>query len=300
MSEVFEPLLRSYDEKRRAELVAAYMAVEYAAEPVPEVRFPALREPALRRTVEKMLGLSGRTLVRSDQAWISGYRDDVAAELAADPQCVPPVEDRAVLVLVLIHSVAIPRAAGLLSNDSWLSPYPTPVDELRRRTQLPIGELESALRRLRMAGLVAQMKAGGDEAGGFVPGPQFHRLTDAARRRLQEELILAAGPDSPLAAAIRARRRGQEREDARSPERDAARGGGPSGAAQGGGPSGAAQGGGPSSAAQGGGPSGAAQGGGPSGRARENGRGDARGGVEGAGLDGVSGAGGDGERGEQA
>ncbi|MGI5163563.1 hypothetical protein ACQEU3_04335 [Spirillospora sp. CA-253888] len=210
MGELFEPLLRSYDERRRAELVAAYMAVEHAAAPVPEVRFPALREPALRRTVEAMLGLSGRTLVRAaPKEWISGYRDEVAAELAADPDCVPPAQERAVLALVLIHSVAIPRAAGLLADDSWQSPFPTPVEELRRRSQLPIGELEAALRRLRVAGLVAQVKAGGDEAGGFVPGPQFHRLTDAARRRLQEELILAAGPDSPLAAAIRARRRGR-------------------------------------------------------------------------------------------
>lgn len=212
MSELFEALLRSYDERRRAELAAAYMAVEHAAEPVPEVRFAALREPALRRTVEEMLALSGRTLVRSDQTrWISGYRDDVAAELARDPGCVPPVRERAVLTLVLIHSVAIPRAAGLLEDDSWLSPYPTPMDELRRRTQLPVGELEASLRRLRLAGLVAQVKAGADDIGGFVPGPQFHRLTDGARRRLQEELILAAGPDSPLAAAIRARRRSQER-----------------------------------------------------------------------------------------
>lgn len=222
MSELFEGLLRSYDERRRAELVAAYMAVEHAAEPVPEVRFPALREPALRRTVEEMLALSGRTLVRSEQtSWISGYRDGVAAELAKDEECVPPVRERAVLTLVLIHSVAIPRAAGLLEDDSWLSPYPTPVEELRRRTQLPVGELDAALRRLRLAGLVAQVKAGADpadpaQAGGFVPGPQFHRLTPAARRRLQEELILAAGPDSPLAAAIRARRRGREREQGES------------------------------------------------------------------------------------
>ncbi|MDL4819561.1 DprA-like winged helix domain-containing protein [Actinomadura opuntiae] len=213
MSELFDGLLRGYDERRRAELVAAYMAVEHAAEPVPEVRFPALREPALRRTVEEMLALSGRTLVRSEQtSWISGYRDDVAAELAEDEECVPPVQERAVLTLVLIHSVAIPRAAGLLEDDSWLSPYPTPVEELRRRTQLPVGELDAALRRLRLAGLVSQVKAGADDSGGFVPGPQFHRLTPAARRRLQEELILAAGPDSPLAAAIRARRRGRERE----------------------------------------------------------------------------------------
>jgi len=213
MSELFEPILRAFDERRRAELVAAYMAVEHAAEPVPEVRFAALREPALRRTVEEMLALGGRTLIRAGRArWTSGYRDDVAAELAADPACVPPEAERAVLTLVLIHSVAIPRAAGLLEDDSWLSPYPTPAEELRRRTQLPVRELEAALRRLRLAGLVSQVKAGPDDAGGFVPGPQFHRLTDAARRRLQEELILAAGPDSPLAAAIRARRRGRERD----------------------------------------------------------------------------------------
>lgn len=213
MNDLFEGLLRSYDERRRAELVAAYMAVEHAAEPVPEVRFAALREPALRRTVEEMLALGGRTLVRHEQTrWTSGYRDDVAAELAKDPECVPPVRERAVLTLVLIHSVAIPRAAGLLADDTWLSPHPTPLDELRRRTRLPVGELDAALRRLRLAGLVSQVKAGAGDAGGFVPGPQFHRLTGAARRRLQEELILAAGPDSPLAAAIRARRRGRERE----------------------------------------------------------------------------------------
>jgi hypothetical protein len=217
VNDLFEGVLRAYDERRRAELVAAYMAVEHAAEPVSEVRFAALREPALRRTVEEMLALSGRTLVRSEQTrWISGYRDDVAAELAGDPECVPPVQERAVLTLVLIHSVAIPRAAGLLADDSWTSPHPTPLDELRRRTQLPVVELEASLRRLRLAGLVSQVKAGADEAGGFVPGPQFHRLTGAARRRLQEELILAAGPDSPLAAAIRARRRGREREQGES------------------------------------------------------------------------------------
>ncbi|WP_019631562.1 hypothetical protein [Actinomadura atramentaria] len=207
MSELFGPLLDAYDERRRAELVAAYMAVEHAAAPVPEVRFPALREPALRRTVAAMLALSGRTLIRYGREWTSGYHDDVAAELAADPACAPPPQDRAVLTLVLVHAVAIPRAAGLLDEDTWLSPYPAAADELRRRSQLPVGELEAALRRLRTAGLVTQVKAGADDAGGYVPGPQFHRLTPGARRRLQEELILAAGPDSPLAAAIRARRR---------------------------------------------------------------------------------------------
>ncbi|MFD0664965.1 hypothetical protein [Thermocatellispora tengchongensis] len=40
-----EDLLGPYDERRRAEVVAAFMAVEHAAEPVQEVRFAALRDP---------------------------------------------------------------------------------------------------------------------------------------------------------------------------------------------------------------------------------------------------------------
>ncbi|TMR88269.1 hypothetical protein EJK15_67215 [Nonomuraea basaltis] len=247
----FDHLLGAYDERRRAELVAAFMVVEYAAEPVQEVRFAALRDPALRHTLGEMLARRGRTLIQHRDRWTSGYDDTCAAALtatgeadqasttthpgadgasgpalpaetsdapvpdeAADPggRASAPgagvklgVSERAVLTLVLVHSVAIPRAEGLLPEDSWLSPHPTPVDELRRHTQLPIGELEAALRVLRHAGLLSQVKAG-EEAGGYVPGPQFHRLTPVARRRLQEELILAAGPSTPLAAAVRARR----------------------------------------------------------------------------------------------
>jgi DNA-binding IclR family transcriptional regulator len=85
------------------------------------------------------------------------------------------------------------------------------VEELQRRTQLPRGELRQSLGRLRAAGLVrvvpARLRPGNGAHGtAYLPGPQFHRLTEAARRRLQEELILAAGPDTPLAAAIRRRR----------------------------------------------------------------------------------------------
>ncbi len=197
----FDDLLSGYDERRRAELVAAFMVVEHAAEPVQEARFAALRDPALRRTLGEMLARRGRTLIHHRERWTSGYDD----EAASGPAPGLGESERAVLTLVLVHSVAIPRAEGLLPEDSWLSPHPTPADELRRHTQLPIGELESALRTLRHAGLLTQVKAG-EEAGGYVPGPQFHRLTPAARRRLQEELILAAGPDTPLAAAVRARR----------------------------------------------------------------------------------------------
>lgn len=202
----FDDLLGGYDERRRAELVAAFMVVEHAAEPVQEARFAALRDPALRHTLGEMLARRGRTLIQHRERWTSGY-DDAAAARAQPGDTQLSERERAVLTLVLVHSVAIPRAEGLLPEDTWLSPHPTPVDELRRHTQLPIGELESALRTLRHAGLLGQVKAG-EEAGGYVPGPQFHRLTPAVRRRLQEELILAAGPHTPLAAAVRARRSG--------------------------------------------------------------------------------------------
>ncbi|MFF3444753.1 hypothetical protein [Streptosporangium sp. NPDC002721] len=261
--EVDEDLLGPFDERRRAEVVAAFMAVEHAAEPVHEARFPALRDPVLRRALAGMLERRGRVLVHDRDAWTSGYAAETltgggapsgpdmtsgaetapgagaapeedsgvssgavspaatsgtgsGASLAASPGTRPGMglgtgsalgeSERAVLVLVLIHSVAIPRADGLLPADSWLSPFPAQVDELRRHTRLPIGELDAALRVLRHAGLVTQVKAG-EEAGGYVPGPQFHRLTPQARRRLQEELILAAGPHTPLAAAVRANRR---------------------------------------------------------------------------------------------
>ncbi|MGN9842415.1 hypothetical protein ACTMTI_30255 [Nonomuraea sp. H19] len=201
----FDDLLGGYDERRRAELVAAFMVVEHAAEPVQEVRFAALRDPALRHTLGEMLARRGRTLIQHRDRWTSGYDDVVTHDDRSGRETPLSVRERAVLTLVLVHSVAIPRAEGLLPEDSWLSPHPTQIDELRRHTQLPIGELESALRTLRHAGLLAQVKAG-EEAGGYVPGPQFHRLTPAARRRLQEELILAAGPNTPLATAVRARR----------------------------------------------------------------------------------------------
>ncbi|WP_329083656.1 helix-turn-helix domain-containing protein [Streptosporangium sp. NBC_01469] len=284
--EVDEDLLGPFDERRRAEVVAAFMAVEHAAEPVHEARFSALRDPMLRRALAEMLERRGRVLIHDRDAWTSGYAPETLAGagvpsepgsgsgsgarsgagttsgagtgarsgagttsgagtgarsgagttsgagtgarsgagttsgagtgarsgagtgtgLTSGAGSALGESERAVLVLVLIHSVAIPRADGLLPADSWLSPFPAQVDELRRHTRLPVGELDAALRVLRHAGLVTQVKAG-EEAGGYVPGPQFHRLTPQARRRLQEELILAAGPHTPLAAAVRANRR---------------------------------------------------------------------------------------------
>ena len=77
-----------------------------------------------------------------------------AAELTAAGWNALPVIDRAVLILVLIHSVAIPRSQGLLSGDTWISAHPTPAEELFRYAQPGRGDVRTALQRLRAAGLV--------------------------------------------------------------------------------------------------------------------------------------------------
>ncbi|MER6824658.1 hypothetical protein ABT352_01535 [Streptosporangium sp. NPDC000563] len=207
---VFEPILAELSEQHRDEVLAALAAVEHSAHPVPEAQMLALRDATLRRVLQRLLYRVGRTLVPvGDAQWTSGYRDDIAAELTAEGWNALPVIDRAVLVLVLIHSVAIPRSQGILSGDSWISARPTPADELLRYAQLGKGDVRAALQRLRAAGLVQLAPTRGQgSAGGpaYLPGPQLHRLTPMARHALQQELILAAAPHSPLAAAIRARR----------------------------------------------------------------------------------------------
>jgi hypothetical protein len=201
---LFDPLLQDLSDRARDEVLAAFSAVQYAAHPVAEVQLAGLRDVTLRRHVSRMLKLIGRTLVHVDGThWTSGYADDIAAALTAQGWQPLSVVDRAVLVLVLIHSVAIPRSEGILTGDSWKSARPTTVEELRT-TRISGEERRIALQRLRAAGLI---QLSGDHSGGpsYIPGPQLQRLTPAARRRLQDQLILAAAPASPIAEAIRAR-----------------------------------------------------------------------------------------------
>ncbi|MFI5959842.1 hypothetical protein [Cryptosporangium sp. NPDC051539] len=205
MSGVADDLLGGLSERDRDEVVAAWAAVEHAREPVEELGFAALRDPALRETLRTLLRRTGRDLVRvSGREWTSGFDDPVRDELVARGWGTLPEFDRAVLTTILVHSVAIPRSEGRLAEDSWASAVPTSMAELRSHTQLARGRLGEALQRLRAADLIRPVRA--VEGSAYVPGPQFHRLTPAARRLLQEELVLAAGPGSPLAAAIRAAR----------------------------------------------------------------------------------------------
>ncbi|MGH3712041.1 MAG: hypothetical protein ACRDT4_01030 [Micromonosporaceae bacterium] len=208
MTHPAEDLLSALSERNRDELIAAWAAVEYARVPVDEAGFAALRDPAARQVLDNVLRRTGRTLVRVDgRHWTSGFRDDTRAALVLRSWGVLSTYERAVLTVILVHSVAIPRAEGQLVEDSWVSARPTSVAELKEHTQLARGRLSDALQRLRAADLIRQVKGPkGSTGAAYAPGPQFHRLTADARRVLQEELILAAGPGTPLASAIKAAR----------------------------------------------------------------------------------------------
>src|SRR5690242_16721920 len=85
-------------------------ALETAEGIVPVAAFPALREPALRRVVGERLAACGRMLISTEEGWVSGYDDHAADALAAQGIGVLSPADRAVLALVLLRTVAIPRA----------------------------------------------------------------------------------------------------------------------------------------------------------------------------------------------
>src|SRR5690606_41372617 len=102
-----------------------------------------------------MLERRGRTLIQHRDRWISGYDDAAAARIGTTLG----EAERAVLTLVLVHSVAIPRAEGVLGEDTWLSPYPTPGEGLRRHAQVASGELAAALRSLAHPGLRTRGKS---------------------------------------------------------------------------------------------------------------------------------------------
>lgn len=168
--------------------------------PVRPAHYRALAETPLRVVVEQVLAASGRTLLAVAGGYLSGYDDDIRQRLVHEGIGILPRDDRAVLTLVLLHSVAIPQASGTTVPDQpWTRGTPVPVHELKG-CQVPDGVITSALQRLVDADLVRPTKTG------YVLGHQFLRLTKPAGSQLFEELILLADPTGPLAESIRRRR----------------------------------------------------------------------------------------------
>jgi hypothetical protein len=191
--------LRDLPPARQADVLAALAAVETADEPVRAGSFRALLDPFLTGVLRRCLSDAGRVLLRVDDGWLSGYDDSVGQRLAAEGAGVLREDDRAVLALVLLHTIAIPRARGK-SGTGWSDPEPTVKEELAR-SQLSRKTIDASTGRLRDAGILAY-----GSKRGLVPGPQFDRLTERASASLWEELVLVAQPHGVLAQVIRRRR----------------------------------------------------------------------------------------------
>jgi hypothetical protein len=181
---------------------AAVTALENAQAPVTRADLGMLADPAIRRAVENALAACGRILILTPEgSWTTGYPDHVAAALAREQVGTLGQEQRAVLALVLLRAVAIPRAQGRL-DEAWTSSgHPVTLDELAANRQVNRTMISDALQGLRAAGYVASAPS-----GGYILGPAMTRLTPAGIQALWEDLIILARPGGYLAERIRSRR----------------------------------------------------------------------------------------------
>ena len=182
---------------------AAVTALECAQAPVARADLAWLADPAIRRAVEAALGRIGRVLVPvPDGRWTTGFPDPITRALAAGHAGTLTRTERAVLALVLLRTVAIPRARGQHQDDGWgYAEHPAAIDDLYANRRLTRTGIAEALRGLRAAGYVATAPA-----GGYVPGPALARLSRASREALWEDLLLLARPGGYMAERIRTRR----------------------------------------------------------------------------------------------
>jgi hypothetical protein len=192
--------LELLEARARDDVLAAIAAVEVADVPVDAVRFEALGDPGLRAYVAAALTACGRSLKEVNGGWLSAYDDDAADVLADEGSGILSEKDRAVLALVLLYTVAIPRARGRITGTDWTQAEPTSVEELQKHRYLTRRDILLSLRRLRSLGVLRP-----GLRGAIAPGPQFLRLSEARTRRIWDEMIVVAQPESTLAQVIRRR-----------------------------------------------------------------------------------------------
>ncbi|MFH8293667.1 hypothetical protein [Streptomyces sp. NPDC018059] len=178
-------------------------ALETARGPLPPRDLPALQDPDIRADVQSALTGIGRTLIRTPQGtWTTGYPDTVAEALnAADIGTLTPAQ-RTVLAVILLHTVALPRAQGRHTHAQWdTTQHGVTQRQLGRNRALSKLTITSALRTLIAAGLVDTTGQ-----GTYVPGPCMQRLSETRITALWEDLIIAGRPQGHLARAIQQRR----------------------------------------------------------------------------------------------
>jgi hypothetical protein len=198
--------LERRDEHTRGEVMAAVAAVETSEGPVSGAAYRALGDAGLRELVRETLGHAGRVLIECGEGhWTSGYDDAVADELIASGLARLDATDRAVLAMVLLHCVAIPRAAGRISSPDWTEAEPVARELLHQNREIPNVVIDRSVRRLQARGILRRGRR-----AEIRPGPQFLRLTESRSRALWEDLVLLCRPTSVQAGSIRRRRTQQE------------------------------------------------------------------------------------------
>jgi hypothetical protein len=196
---------------RQADVLSVVCALETATGPLPATAYRALAEADLREVATGLLAAAGRILISVGTRYTSGYDDQISDRLAAEGVGVLLPGDRAVLTLVLLFSVAIPRAEGKVAPEaSWTGGRPVSRERLRG-TKVPNPVIKAAIQRLLDAGIIREV------GPGLVPGPQFDRLTPAMSAALFEELVLLAEPEGILSDAIRRRRLARQEASAPGP-----------------------------------------------------------------------------------
>lgn len=189
---------------------AAVTALENAQGPVARSDLSMLADPAIRHATESALAGCGRTLILTPEgSWTTGYPDHIAKILARKQTGTLDKGQRAVLALVLLRAVAIPRAQGRLDGAWTSSSHSVTLDELAANRQVSRTKVSDALQGLRAAGYIASTSS-----GGCILGPAMARLSPAGVEALWEDLIVLARPNGYMAERIRARRSGTSAADA--------------------------------------------------------------------------------------
>lgn len=188
----------------RLDLLEALAALRASGEPLVPNTLRALADSRLRELLERLLARSGRVLVSDSAGRLTiGYDDTVADALVARGIGVLEPVDRAVLCLVLLLSVAAPRARGQLpACDDWSSGRRLSSEQLLghfRGQGLSRDAISDSVTRLKHLGL---LRAGQD----IAPGPSLARLTPRRRSELWEDLVLICAPTSSRASFIAGRR----------------------------------------------------------------------------------------------
>lgn len=184
----------------RADLLELAAALDDAAGPVPAAALPP--DPRVRGLLDRLLAARGRTLVEvtgpdadADVEATTAVVDDVADTLAAAGVEVLDADERAVVALILLHTVVLPSAAGR-PPARWDRADRVPAATLKANRHLPDTAIRDATRRLRYRGLVDYAPTGVKLTAAIL------RLTPRARRRVEADLIALCSRDNPVVAAV--------------------------------------------------------------------------------------------------